>query len=210
MTFCKFPGLLPQTAHLSHSRIAPKWTFNTLGLLSGLALLLQPLTIPAQNPQRSPVVTSDSDLYYGIFHHVAVLKQMADAAQRQGQDRSNLRLLVRVRAGLTEPEGESLETISVQCDKDVAAQDAKAKAIIDQFHAQYPPGVINPSFPPQAPPELETLWQDRSNIVLAARSQLRVELGEADFAKFDQFLRTKSPAPAVHPVFPPPPIAVQK
>ncbi len=211
MTFFKFLGPLPRTSlHLSHSRITPKWTINTLGLLFSLALLLQPLTIPAQNPQRPPAVTSDSDLYYGIFHHVAVLKQMADAAQQQGQDRSNLRQLVRLRAGLTEAEGESLETISVQCEKDVAAQDAKAKVIIDQFHAQYPSGAINPSFPPQAPAALDSMWQDRNNIILAARSQLRVELGEADFAKFDQFLRTKSPAPAVHPVFPPPPIAVQK
>jgi hypothetical protein len=172
--------------------------------------MLPPFAAPAQNPQRTPAVTSDSDLYYGIFHHVAVLKQMADAAQQQGLDRSNLRQLVRLRAGLTEPEGESLETISVQCEKDVAAQDAMAKVIIDQFHAQYPPGPINPSFPPIAPPVLASMWQDRNNIILAARSQLRIELGEANFAKFDQFLRTKNPAPAVHPAFPPPPIAAQK
>ncbi len=172
--------------------------------------MLLPFTVPAQNPQRSPAVTSDSDLYYGIFHHVAVLKQMADTAQKQGQDRSNLRQFVRLRAGLTEAEGGSLEAISVQCEKDVAAQDAKAKAIIDQFHAQYPPGVINPSFPPQAPAVLDSMWQDRNNIILAARSQLRVELGEADFAKFDQFVRTKGPAPAIRPVFPPLPGARQK
>ena len=203
MTFFKFLGPLPQTSlFVSHSRITPKWTINTLGLLFSLVLLLQPLTIPAQTPQRPPAVTSDSDLYYGIFHHVAALKQMADAAQQQGQDRSNLRQLVRLRAGLTEAEGESLEAISVQCEKDVAAQDAKAKAIIDQFHAQYPPRFFNPSFPPQAPAVLDSMWQDRNNIILAARSQLRIELGEEDFAKFDQFLRTEGPKPSFYP--PPP------
>lgn len=45
-------------------------------------------------------VTSDFDLYYRIFHHVAVLKQMADEAKQQGKDRSNLRQLVRLRVGL--------------------------------------------------------------------------------------------------------------
>jgi hypothetical protein len=167
--------------------------------------MLLPFTVPAQNPQRPPAVTSDSDLYYAIFHHVAVLKQMADTAQQQGQDRPNLRQLVRLRAGLTEAEGGSLEAISVQCEKDVAAQDAKAKAIIDQFHAQYPPGPINPSFPPIAPPVLASMWQDRSNILLAARDQLRVELGEEDFAKFDQFLRTTGPKPSFYPPPPKPP-----
>ena len=70
--------------------------------------------------------------------------------------------------------------------------------------------MINPSFPPQAPAVLDSMWQDRNNIILAARSQLRVELGEADFAKFDQFVRTKGPAPAIRPVFPPLPGARQK
>jgi hypothetical protein len=132
---------------------------------------------------------------------------MADAAQKQGQDRSNLRQLVRLRAGLTEAEGESLQAISLQCDSDVAAQDAKAKIIIDQFHAQYPSELINPSFPPVTPPVLASMWQDRNNIVLAARDQLRIELGEADFAKFDQFLRAKGPLPATHPPLPPLPAA---
>jgi hypothetical protein len=211
MTFFKFLGPLPQTSlYLSHSRITPKWKISTLWPLLSLVLMLLPFAVPAQNPQGTPAVTSDSDLYYGIFHHVAVLKQMADTAQQQGQDRSNLRQLVRLRAGLTEAEGEALEAISVQCDSDVAAEDAKAKAIIDQFHAQYPPGVINPSFPPQAPTVLDSMWQERNNIILTARDRLRVELGEADFAKFDQFVRTQGPAPAIHPVFPSLPGAVQK
>lgn len=150
-------------------------------------------------------------MYYRIFHHVAVLNQMADAALKQGKDRSNLRQLVRLRAGLTEAEGESLQAISLQCDNDVAAQDAKAKAIIDQFHAQYPPGrPINPSFPPIAPAVLASMWQDRNNIILAARDQLRVELGEQDFAKFDKFVKSTGPAPAIRPAFPPLPGAVQK
>ena len=115
MTFFKFPGPLPQTSlYLSHSRITPsritpKWNINTLWPLLSVVLMLLPFTAPAQNSQRPPAVTSDSDLYYGIFHHVAVLKQMADTAQKQGQDRSNLRQFVRLRAGLTEAEGGSLE-----------------------------------------------------------------------------------------------------
>jgi hypothetical protein len=138
-------------------------------------------------------------LYRRIFHHTALLKQMSDTANQKGRDRSNLRQLVRLRAGLTETEGESLERISLQCERDVAVEDAKAKAIIDRFHARYLPGVINPSFLPKAPPELGTLWQERNGIILAARDRLRNELGEKDFAKFDQFVREQSPAPVFDP-----------
>ena len=204
MTFFKLLGPLTQTSSFfSHDRLSPNRAKRTPWLVLSLVLIASPLAVSAQTTQGQPAVAPDYAVYYGIFHHVAALNQMADAAQKQGQDRSNLRQLVRLRAGLTESQGEALNKISLQCDSDVAAQDAKAKAIIDQFHAQYPPGLINPSFPPKAPTVLEPMWQARNNVVLAARDQLRSELGDADFAKFDNFLRTKGPAPAAPPVLPP-------
>jgi hypothetical protein len=188
--------------------IPPKSTIQVLCLLLGLLLVL-PLSrasaqtaASAQTPQGRPTVTSDSGYYYAIFHHVAALKQKADAAQQQGKDRSNLRQLVRQRASLTESEGESLEQIALQCDSDVAAQDAKAKLIIDQFHAQYPPGEINPSFPPPVPPVLDSMWEERSKIILAARDRLRSALGEEHFANFDTYIKSTITAPGKPPVFP--------
>ena len=175
-----------------------------------LALILPAFRVSAQTTQSQPTVTSDSGYYYNIFHHVAALKQMADAAQQQGKDHSNLRQLVRLRAGLTEAEGESLEQIALQCETDVAAQDAKAKLIIDQFHAQYRPGITNPSFPPKPPEVLDSMWQDRNNIILTARNRLRSALGEEDFAKFDTFVRSAATVSGAPPVFPPVPgVAMQ-
>ena len=156
----------------------------------GGLVAIEPPVLIAQNANRSTVVTADADLYYRIFHHVAVLKSVADTAQQQGKDRSNLRQIVRLRAGLTDLEGQILERTSVQCDGDVLAQDAKAKKIIGQFHAQYPPGVINPSFPPKAPLELDAMWQERQKIILQARDNLRSALGEETYARFDQFVRS--------------------
>ena len=75
----------------------------------------------------------------------------------------------------------------------VAAQDAKAKVIIDRFRAQYPYGIVNPSFPLKPPsPELKEMQQERNNIILRARDQLRAELGEEAFARFDQFVKQRA------------------
>ena len=122
---------------------------------------------------------------------------MADAAQQSGRDRLNGRDS-RLRAGLSEAEGAVLETVALQCESDVAAQDAKAKAIIDQFHAQSS-RLVNPSFLPEAPPQLDALWQDRNNIVLRARDSLRSQLGEESFSIFDQFVREATSASVTNP-----------
>ena len=168
-------------------------------LLISLVIVLPGVFLAARSAQGRTAEPPDYVVYRRIFHHVALLKQMADAAQQKGMDRSNLRQLVRSRAGITGPEGESLERISLQCESDVAAEDAKAKVIIDRFHTQYPSRIINPSFLPKTPPELVTLWQERSNIILGARDRLRGELGEKDFAKFDQFVREQSATPSFSP-----------
>lgn len=168
------------------------------GMITGLVLALSAAWTPAQNPPLSGPNLPDYFLYHRAFHRVVVLMQMADAAQQSGRDRSNLRQLVRLRAGLSEAEGAILETVALQCESDVAAQDAKAKAIIDQFHAQSS-RLVNPSFPPQAPPQLDALWQDRNNIVLRARDSLRSQLGEESFSIFDQFVREATSASVTNP-----------
>jgi hypothetical protein len=119
-----------------------------------------------------------------------MFKKKADVAEQHGIDRSNLRFLVAQKGGLNESEAKMLESIAVQCEKDVAAQDAKAKVIIDAYRAQHPFGIVNKSLPiAPAPPELDSMWQQRIQIILAARDQLRNQLGEQAFGKFDQVLK---------------------
>ena len=185
----KLPGL-------DRSRFRCKAHFVAL---AGVAMALLASSLPAQTPHGQDNSSPDYVVYYNIFHHVATLKKMADTAQQNGQDRSNLRQLVRQRAGLTEAEGQSLETIALQCESDVAAQDARAKAVIDNFHAQYPPSVVNSSVAPTPPPHLAMMWQERSQIILQARDSLHGALGEEDFAKFDEYLKKHGPAPSFYP-----------
>jgi hypothetical protein len=152
-----------------------------------MVLLLMPVVALAQSNGAASHVIPDHVVYWEVFHRVAVYAHRADAAQRQGQDRSNLRQLVRRRAGLDAEHGQMLEQIALQCERDVAATDAKARAIIDKFHADHPYRLQNRSTPPpSAPSELKVLSQQRIDLILSGRERLRSALGEAAFVKFDQ------------------------
>ncbi len=154
--------------------------------------------VPVQHPQEKPL--PEWFLYRHAFHDVVMFKKKADAAEQQGIDRSNLRLLVAQKGGLDEAQAKILEAIAVQCEKDVAAQDAKAKVIINAFRAQHPFGIVNKTLPiAPPPPELDSLWQQRIQIILAARDQLRNQLGEGAFGKFDQALKEKPSSAGLGP-----------
>jgi hypothetical protein len=152
-----------------------------------LALLSLPVGALAQTDGAASPAIPDHVVYWQLFHRVAVYAHRADAAQRQGQDRSNLRQLVRKRAGLDVEHGQLLEQIALQCERDVAATDSKARVIIDKFHAEHPYRLQNKATPPpSAPSELKALSQQRIDLILSGRERLRSVLGETAFAKFDQ------------------------
>jgi hypothetical protein len=152
-----------------------------------LSLLALPVAAVAQSGRAAASDIPDHVVYWELFHRVAMFAKKADAAQKQGLDRSNLRQLIRKQAGLDEEQGQLLEQIALQCEKDVTAQDAKAKVIIDKFHAQFPNRLVSKSSPPPQPPsELKSLWDQRTNAILLARERLHSALGDTAFAKFDQ------------------------
>jgi len=162
----------------------------TMCLLSLLAL---PVAAVAQSGRPAPSTIPDDVVYWGLFHRVALFAKRAEAAQKQGTDRSNLRQLIRKQAGLGEEQGQLLEQIALQCEKDVAAQDAKAKTIIDRFHAQFPYRIVNKGSPPPRPPsELTALWEQRKNAILVGRDRLHSALGDDVFARFDQYQKSRA------------------
>jgi hypothetical protein len=158
-----------------------------------LFLLSWPATGVAQSDRSAPSSIPDHVIYGELFHRVAMFAKRTDAAQKQGKDRSNLRQLIRKHAGLDEEQGQLLEHIALQCERDVAAQDARAKALIDTFHAQFPYRIVNKGSPAGSPPsELRSLWEQRTNAILLGRERLHSALGDDAFAKFDQLQRSRA------------------
>ena len=154
--------------------------------LASVITLVPVRTTRAQTMQSVP----DEIAYRRIFNYTARLKQRADLAQQQGKDLPGLRQLVRRDAGLSEYEGTVLEQVSAQCEAEVAAQDAKARAIKHRLRAQFPQGFVprGATLPPP-PPELAQMWQERNAIILSCRDRLRNALGEDSFARFDTYVK---------------------
>ncbi len=166
-----------------------------------LALLLtSTLMLAPYRPARAQVADTsvpDEIVYRHYFHHIAFLKKRADDAQAKGRDRSSLRQIVRTQAGLTEYEGQVLESIALLSEAEIAAQDARAKVIIDRYRAQFPLGAIphDTTLPPR-PPELAQMWRERNAMILLARDRLHGALGDAAFAKFDTYVKAQAAAEA--------------
>ena len=154
-------------------------------------LLLATTGLSQTGPAPQPI--PEHVAYQHIFRHLLMLKQKSDDAQKAGKDRSELRHLVRKEAGLDEAQGKLLEAAATQCEAEVAEQDAKARVVINRFRAKFPFGIVpkGAQLPPP-PPELAQMQQERNQIILLARDQLRNVLGEEGFAKLDAYVKKAS------------------
>lgn len=153
---------------------------------------------PAQaGPQRIP--PPPQVVYSALFHHVIAVKEQAEAQERQAKDAGSLRSLFREQADLSEVQAHFLDVIASDCVREVAAQDARAQAVISAFRLRYPVGKLRPGVKlPPPPPELKVMQQEREAIVLRARDRLRLSLGDAEFQRFEGFV-TRQVATGIEP-----------
>lgn len=105
-------------------------------------------------------------IYYGqVFSLLAKLKNKADYEEK---------------ARLTEEEAATLDQIAADCERETAAVDAKAQAIIKVFTERWSSAKASQPLPP----ELIELQHQRDAIPLHHRDRLRTALGEDAFARF--------------------------
>lgn len=89
---------------------------------------------------------------------------------------------------MNDEEARKLNEIAVACVEQVSKQDARALVVIQKFQSQFPGGRVPAGMKlPPPPPELMELQQERDQIILAAKSQLAAELGDASFDKVAKF-----------------------
>jgi hypothetical protein len=105
-------------------------------------------------------------------------------------------------ASLSVAESMALEAIASACQREVNRQDERARIIIQAFRSKFPEGKVpeGTTLPPP-PPELIAMQEERNAIILRARDQLRVALGEASFASLDNYVKFRY-RPTSDPVLP--------
>jgi hypothetical protein len=131
----------------------------------------------------------DYAVYRQLFHHHMILKAKADEIEKQGKNGKALRSFYQETAGLSDDQARAFDRIAADCERDVARQDEKAKALIDSIRKNYPGGKVPAGQkPPEAPIELKAMQDDRNAIILNARDRLRAAFGEQEFKRFSDFV----------------------
>ena len=159
----------------------------------------KPDNLPKKNPNQiqreiftNPADIPDEIVYGQIFRHLEELNIKADDEQRNNRDGSKFRGLYKVVAQLEEKEARTLDRIANQTNARLKQVDNRIRQIIDEAHAKTPGGRIPKGQPmPTPPPELDQLSEQRKNIILQGMMELRQNFGEAEFAKFTEFVNKK-------------------
>ena len=159
-------------------------TVNTKNFFETLKF---PRPVIAESPKQTAASAatpraklSEHVQYYFLFRHLSAVKETPAAAGFQAE------------AGLNSGQLQALTSVAVNNERELNRLDERAKAIIDAFHAQYPPGRLPPGVvPPASSPQLNVLQQQREATILRYREQLRRMFGEEEFTRFDVFVKDK-------------------
>jgi hypothetical protein len=120
------------------------------------------------------------------------LNKKADQEQQNNRDGMKFRNLYQEMAGLNDPQARDLDRIAQQTNQRLKQLDNRARQIINQIRARTPNGKLQPGqVPPMPPPELEQLSEQRKTLILQSVGELRNNFGEAEFARFNDFVNRK-------------------
>ena len=141
-------------------------------------------------------------LYRQMFRHIHALNRRAAEEAQQGRASDSLRGVYRRQLGLNAQQNDILSNIAEECEQEVARLDEQAHQIISEFRARYPGGRVpqGETLPPP-PAELQTLQAERNAAILRHRDRLQTALGEQDFSRVAEFVRSRVAA-NIRPVSP--------
>ena len=118
------------------------------------------------------------------------LNKKADEDEKvKNKDGKPLRNLYKDWAKLDERQARILDNIARKTNLETKRLDDRARQIIDEIRAQTPNRTLQKGQRPPLPPqELENLQNQRTALMMQAINELRANFGEAEFARFSQFV----------------------
>jgi hypothetical protein len=166
--------------------------FALLALLILMGAVLASSRSRVQSAQQKTAVVPDHIVYRHLFHHVVALRKKAEEVEKNGGDATQYRTHFKRKAQLSDDQVRILDETAAEYDQQEKLIEAKAKPLVDAYKAQYPDGKVPHGQKPAPPPaELRALSQERDALVLSTRDKLRAALGDKEFNRFDQFVRTQ-------------------
>jgi hypothetical protein len=164
----------------------------SLILLGSGILLIARQGNSSQQPTLPTPQVPDQVVYKHLLQHVLVLQRKAEQAEKEGKDATQFRTHFNRQANLTDDEVQTLNQVASDWNQEIAPIEARAKALIQIYKAQFPGGQLpHGQTPPPPPPELRTLTEQRDAAVLRARDRLKASFGEDEFNRFQGFIRER-------------------
>ncbi len=161
------------------------------GIATGLAFKFQQTQGQKKRGQQPVQSIPDYEVYHQLFHHHVSMKKKATDLEKLGNDGKFLRGFYQREAKLNDEQARMFDEIASSCDEEVAKQDAKAGAIIDEALAKNGNGNLpKGTSPPEPPAELKNLWDERNAIILRAKDRLQAAFGDQEFKRFEGFVKS--------------------
>jgi hypothetical protein len=168
--------------------------------IAAFAINWQTNSIAQSSIETNKPEIPDSVVYRHLFRHVAALKTKADDFERQNKDAEHLKGFFKRKANLSDEQARRLDEVASQCALGIKTIDERANLIIEAYKAQYPNGQVPHGQKPAPPPaELQQLTNERNDLVLRKRDELRAAFGEEAFGHFQEFVKNKI-SPNVNPI----------
>lgn len=143
----------------------------------------------AKQTPPQPQAIPEFEVYRQMFHHHVSMKKKSEELEKQGKDAKFFREFYKREATLTDDQARAFDEIATKCEEEIAKQDKKAQAIVDKALAKNGNGKLTKGAqPPEAPPELRSLWDERNAIIMRHRYDLETAFGGSEFKRFADYV----------------------
>ncbi|HSL55331.1 MAG TPA: hypothetical protein VK868_13095 [Pyrinomonadaceae bacterium] len=131
-------------------------------------------------------------VYDQMFRHLKELNKKADDETRQGKDGEHFRTLYKRLAALDDHQSQVLDRIARDVDREIEPLNKKAVEIIRSIRERHKDGKLaQGELPPEPPAELRVLSDERRQVIMRAREELRASIGDEAFKNFDDFVKER-------------------
>ncbi len=156
-------------------------------------------------PPRPGLPPPQARVYDHVFRQINGLEKAADDADVKGNHgkANGYRKHFQNKFGLKDNEATVLKGHAKALAQKLANQDKKAADIIQRERKKFPGGRMpKGQKPPAAPPELDGLWTERTQMITDEVDGLKRDLGADTFSKLDKFAQNQYAAVKVKPIVP--------
>ena len=153
-----------------------------------------PLAV-ARAQQSAGIAAQDDELpiharYLTLFRRLVA--ELSDSQNGSHGGAPSYRAILQGDAGLSSEQIKSLVQIASDCMQKVAEIDHQAREITQVYRNQNRSRGQSPEGDQSSPPSsLKALTQQRDDLILQAREQVRLTFGQAEFERFDRYVASK-------------------